>query len=502
MSLKAKLISTSSPELAFGNETSTSRIADRELTGGIVAILPRGEAIRNFIYSGALDDLARHLPVSLLTVIPDDEYREMVQGRFDSLHELKAASESLPVRLLREQLDVTHGRYLWSEAAKERWRLRDYEAQSLPQKLRRSVKKLLAEALANPAGLELLMQVERRASRWFSKNREDLELLRQLKPALVFNASHSHSPNAVQTVQAAQWLGIPTATFLFSWDNLTSQGRIIPLYDYYLAWNEEIRQQLLSIYPSIHPEQVVITGTPQFDFHFRPEFYWSREEFCSRVGADPARPIVLYSTGMDNHMPHEPLIIEGINRILKGMTNLGRPQLLVRLYPKDRTPQRFDEVRHRNPDILFPEIPWNTNFYTPKFEDSPLLTNTLRHCSLGINVASTVSLELCMFDKPVINVGYNPPVDIHPKNYALYYSFDHYKPVVDSGAVRVAWSMAEMQNLLAEGFSNPHKDSSNRRALLAKMFGNTLDGLSSQRVAQALQSLAEFHRHRSINHRS
>ncbi len=462
--------------------------------GGLVAILPRGEAIRNFIYSGALDAVAEQLPVSLLTVVPDDEYLQMIEHRFDEFHELNAATaapESLPVRILREQLDVTHGRYLWSEAAKERWRLRDYDAKTPSQKIRRAIKKLFATMLANQAGLNLLMQLERRASRWFSPNTNDLELMRRLKPALVFNSSHSHSPNAVQTVQAAQWLGIPTATFLFSWDNLTSQGRIVPLYDYYLAWNEDIRQQLLDIYPAIRPEQVFVTGTPQFDFHFRPESYWSREEFCSRVGADPSRPIVLYSTGMDNHMPGEPLIIENINRVLKEMPEFGKPQLLVRLYPKDRNPQRFDEVKHRNPDILFPEIPWSAKFNTPKLEDAALLTNTLRHCAVGINVASTVSLELCMFDKPVINVGYNPPVDIRPKNYALYYNFDHYRPVVESGAVRVAWAETEMKSLLTEALAHPQKDSANRKALLSRMFGNTLDGRSAIRVAQTLTQLAQ-----------
>ena len=115
------------------------------------------------------------------------------------------------------------------------------------------------------------------------------EVLKQLKPALVFNGSHVHSRNAVAAVEAAQWLGIPTATFLFSWDNLTSQGRILPAYDHYLVWNEQIRDQLRRIYPSVRADQITVTGTPQFDFHFQREFYWTREEFCRRVGADPSR---------------------------------------------------------------------------------------------------------------------------------------------------------------------------------------------------------------------
>jgi hypothetical protein len=284
-----------------------------------------------------------------------------------------------------------------------------------------------------------------------------LNLFRELNPALVFNASHIHSRIAIPAVHAAKSLGITTTTFLFSWDNLTSQGRIVPLYDYYLAWNEEIRRQLLSIYPGIRPDQVFVTGTPQFDFHFQPQFHWSREQFCDRVGADPTRPIVLYTTGMDNHMPGEPLIIEGINNLLKEMTEFGRPQLLVRVYPKDRNPQRFDEIKRRNPDILFPHVPWTINHQMPKPEDAYLLTNSLRHAAVGINVASTVSLELCMFDKPVINVAYNPPIDISPKDYRLYYQFDHYRPVVESGAVQLARSEAEMKQLLIEALAEPQK---------------------------------------------
>src|SRR5205085_6898995 len=130
------------------------------------------------------------------------------------------------------------------------------------------------------AGLGLLSRTERASSRWFNTNDEYVRLFSEAKPSLVFNGSHVHSRVALQAVQAAQWLGIPTATFIFSWDNLTSQGRIMLPYDYYLVWNNSIKNHLLDIYDSIRPEQVFVTGTPQFDSHFDKESYWSREEFC------------------------------------------------------------------------------------------------------------------------------------------------------------------------------------------------------------------------------
>jgi hypothetical protein len=96
-----------------------------------------------------------------------------------------------------------------------------------------------------------------------------------------------------------------------------------------------------------------------------------------------------------------------------------------------------------------------------------------------------------MFNKPVINVGYNPPsIETSVIDYARYYTFDHYRPVVESGAVSVASSEDEMRTLLSQALKQPHEQSFRRRALIQKMFGNTLDGKSGVRVAEQLLELA------------
>ena len=455
----------------------------------VVTILPRGEAIRNFVYSGALEKLAEAAEITVLSVIPSEDLRRVLSSGPFSLHPLNAHRDRWPVRISRDLLDLSHGRHLWSKAAQERWMLRDHEAaRSFPERARRIGKKLLCYPFANAAGLDALSWFERSISRWLNTTDEFLNLYRTIRPDLVFNASHVHSRNAVQAVEAAQWLGIPTATFIFSWDNLTSQGRILPAYDYYLVWNEDIRGQLLRIYPRVRPEQIIVTGTPQFDFHFRPEYHQSREDFCHLTGADPARPIILYSTGMPNHMPGEELIVEGIADMLAGMEEA--PQLLVRVYPKDLS-GRFDALKRRRPDILFPSIPWEPAWLTPKPEDLSLLTSTLRHCSLGINIASTISLELCMFDKPVINIAYDPPgLDITPLSFARYYHFDHYAPIVASRAVDVARSPDAARAMIAAALRNPAARAAERRRLMESFFGNTLDGRCAARAADALLAIA------------
>lgn len=459
-------------------------------TSSIVGIVPRGEVIRNFVHSGAFDQMAGSAELSLIAVTVNPEIDAALKARYGDVHELVESEEPWIVRVQREIIAETHNRWLWSRAARERSRLRDTEAVTLAERSKRAGKKLIAYPLANRSGLRFLTGLERRSSRRFSPKSSYEDLYTRLNPSLVFNGSHVHSSNATQAVQTAQWMGIPTATFIFSWDNLTSQGRIMLPYDYFLVWNESLKEQLVQMYDWIKHENVFVTGTPQFDFHFRDEYYLGKKEYCERFGIDPGRPFVFYSTGMANHMPGEPEIVEQIAVMLDGLDVEARPQLVVRVYPKDRT-GRFEAVRKRRPDIIFPKVEWDENWLTPKAEDSVSLVNAIRHCALGINVASTVSLELCMFDKPVINVGYNPPtIPTEVLSYADYYDFDHYKPVVDSGAVKVARSPDEMRTMIVDALANPGSNAYERRALIGRMFGDTLDGRSGERVAQVLVELA------------
>ena len=96
-----------------------------------------------------------------------------------------------------------------------------------------------------------------------------------------------------------------------------------------------------------------------------------------------------------------------------------------------------------------------------------------------------------MFDKPVINVAYNPPgLNIEPLDFGRAYAFDHYRPVVESGAVALANNEAHMKTLIRQALTEPHERSASRHRLVTTMFEDTLDGWSSRRVASVLRALA------------
>ena len=96
-----------------------------------------------------------------------------------------------------------------------------------------------------------------------------------------------------------------------------------------------------------------------------------------------------------------------------------------------------------------------------------------------------------MFDKPVINIGYNPrSLESETLSYASYYDFDHYRPVVESGAVSVAWDQQQLRDLIVLSLKDPGEKQSEREAFLSNMFGDSLDGCSANRVSDVLLSLA------------
>lgn len=458
----------------------------------IVLVIARGEAVRNFLYSDTLPALSSRARLTLLTLVDHGEVIERVRpyvGRIIPLHEY---AESRLVTALRSLVHTAHYRWLWSENARHMWSLHDARAKTFLQKFRRLLLKILAGLLANPPSLEVLTRLNAWLTWVLRPGRELDDLFKELEPDLVFNGSHIHGPQADLPLYIAQRMGIKTATFVFSWDNLTTRSRIFVPYDAYLMWNNSMKSLLLSQYPYLQPSQVIVTGTPQFDYHFKPEFLLHRETLCARLGIDPARPVVLYTTGMDTDFLDEHKFIQEVISILKDIDIAPRPQLVVRTYIKGTSPEIQALARQANPDVVFPPILWDRQWVMPLYEDLALYSSLLHHCALGINAASTVSLELMMLNKPVINLGMEPPGSELPawEKFSRHVSYEHYLPVARSGGVMVAKNLLDLREMIFRGLTYPLENKPLQDKFMHSMMGNTLDGNSGLRVAEALLDLA------------
>jgi len=463
----------------------------------IVLVIPRGEAVRNFLDSETLPHLSRHARVTLLSVVDDPSFTERFEPHAEQILPLAEHPQRPLVGRLRTLTENAHDRWLWSAVAQNNWELRDRRAEEQGKVWRRRFTKVAARLLGNGPSLHALTGLEQTLAYRLRPTDDFDRLFQELRPDLVFNGSHIHGMAGELPLRVAQRMGIPTAGFIFSWDNLTSRSRIFVPYDHYLVWHEGMKRQLLSIYPRVKEDRVHVTGTPQFDFHVRDDLKLPRKELCERIGIDPARPFVLYTTGIDNHFYEEHLHAESVIRLLDELSRdpnfpLPKPQLVVRTYIKGTSPEMQALAERKHTDVVFPPVLWEPRWQTPQFEALKIYSNLLRHCAVGINAASTVSLELLTFDKPVINLDFDPPESDLPwcMGYSRHINFDHFLPVAESGAVMVSRSVDDMKAMLHRGLTQPEADSEARSAFLKRTFGPTLDGESGRRVGETLLRLA------------
>lgn len=458
----------------------------------IIFIVARGEAVRNFLYSDTLAYLSKKARVTLLSIIDDGDVIERAKPFVEEIVLLEDFQECRFVNAFRNILHMAHFRWIWSEAVKYYWGLKETRAKTYLEKSKLWASRGIAYMLANRVILEKLTFLDEKLSWSLRPTKEFESLFDRIKPDLVFNCSHIHGPQADLPMRIAHRMGIPTAVFVFSWDNLTSRSRIFVPYNYYLMWNENMKQQLLNQYPFLKSENVFVTGTPQFDFHFKENFYLEREALAEKLGLDPKRPIVLYTTGMDSDFPYEHKIVEETIRIVEELDISPKPQLVVRMYIKGTSPEMKLLSKIKSPHVVFPKILWDETWKMPFHQDLSIYSSLLRHASLGINAASTVSLELMMLNKPVINLGLEPPGSNleHWTRFSRHVGYEHYKPVAQSGGVKVAHSIDDLRSFIYRGLTEPDADAAKRKLFITSMLGGTLDGNSGTRIAERLLQLS------------
>src|SRR5205823_6984915 len=97
------------------------------------------------------------------------------------------------------------------------------------------------------------------------------------------------------------------------------------------------------------------------------------------------------------------------------------------------------------------------------------LADTMRHSDVAVNVASTITIEACVFDTPVVNIAFDgddqPPYEQSARRY---YKFTHYTNITRHDAVRVSWTPAELVENIRCYLADPSLDADGRRRVVAE----------------------------------
>lgn len=321
-----------------------------------------------------------------------------------------------------------------------------------------------------------------------------IEDLLDRHPVDVLFFTHQRPPFIALLTLAASKRHIPTATFIFSWDNLASKGRMASTFDHYLTWSQLMKRDLLHFYKKVQDDQVHVVGTPQFEPYVMDAFKRDRDWLLERLHLDGDKKTICYSCADKSIGVNDPMVIAVIAHAIEHKKIEGA-QLLVRTSPAEG-PERFQQVKERYPDIKWnipqwkltrenhPE-PWSQRI--PEKEAIAELRAVLEHTDLNINMCSTMSLDFMIFEKPVINTVFGT-TENGLYNDQRFLKYEHYKDVVDSGAVTIAKNAQELIDQINFSLENPGARLPQQKGLLKLQISKPLLGTSIG-ISKTLTSL-------------
>ncbi|MFV8335243.1 hypothetical protein ACNQF7_04050 [Flavobacterium sp. RSP29] len=330
----------------------------------------------------------------------------------------------------------------------------------------------------------------------FSKNKITktyLQLLKNDKPSHVF-FTHQRPTYLAPFLYATIQLKIPVGTFIFSWDNLASKGRMLGAFDYFLVWSNLMKEELLYFYPNVKNENVTVVGTPQFEPYVMEKYQTTRASFFAKFNLDSTKKIICYSCADVSIGKNDPVVIEAIAKALRRDVFKTEVQLIVRTSPAE------DDARFKAISEKFPEIIWDVPKWkltrenhaeswsqrVPSEEDIVDLRSLLECVDVNVNMCSTMSLDFMLFDKPVINTVFGNSTN-GMYNDQRFLNYDHYKKVVESGAVTVAKNAVELINQINAALINPSERAIQRKKMIDLQISKELSGTSRRITASILK---------------
>jgi hypothetical protein len=431
--------------------------------------IPDGVGVRNFLLGTFIHDAASRGTVTAFHRIPDTQlpsYQQKFDDRVSWQRCLKYADGASTFFLRRS---ISHAHLCYCDTRSMRYARQLPITGSWSKRAMIHAARAYGQLSASPRGIRKLLNRHDRVADKLPEVAQYREIFQKLKPSVLF-CTHQRSLEVIPAVLAARQLGIPTSTFIFSWDNLTSKGRFVAQFDHYFVWSDLMRMELLKYYPDVLEENVHVVGTPQFDPYNNDSLLWTREEFCRQLDFDPARPIICYSGGDAGTTPEDQLHAKTLLDLIRQGKIKGNPQVMVRPAPVDFS-GRYDQLARDYPEMRFCMPKWlkmesnNWSTVVATDEDVQFLANVTHHADLNVNLASTMTMDFAIHDKPVVNVAFdfaNPPLFGVPYlNY--YYQFEHYRPVVELGAARIADSPEALAKHVNAYLEDPSLDREGRR---------------------------------------
>ncbi len=272
--------------------------------------------------------------------------------------------------------------------------------------------------------------------------------------------------------------GIPIATLVLSWDNLTTKGIIHRGFDQVMVWNDLMRSEVLGMYPDYTEDRVHAVGFPRFDVYGRPRPpLFQRERFLAGLGLDPAKKVILLASCNSNYFRAQGQVFKHVvDSMRRGL--LGSDvQALIRAHPHDPD-DAYDDFRNIGGVAVWPgpERKGVLSTQVPRPDELDVLAATIAASSVMVTAGSTVILDAALLDVPIVCIAYDGDEGLaYEDSIAKVYEFSHQKPLHGIGGTDLSRSRDEMVAAIRGALADP----SVRKAERATMVSRYLGGRSS-----------------------
>lgn len=454
-------------------------------------LIPNGWGIKAFLLNDFLEFLSSNANVFIFSTLSGKEnFKNFFKRKNVFFEELKINEHKFFQRLFSDFL--IYSQYFRKPTHLNQTYYKLYPAKGLKNKIIKNIKINLAKYFGKYISIDFQKFLEKNIFSYNNEIKRLKEIYSKNEISLIFSTLPLIHFFEHPALFAAKELNLKTSCMITSWDNFASKGRLPVKFDHYFCWSDLMKKELMEFYPFIQESQISVTGPPQFDYYFKKEFLLSKDEFFKKIGANLNKKLILWAAASQNQFPTEEQVIESFFKKMKNGAIKKESQLVLRAHPIGGL-IRFKKLLENNKEI----IPMETNSEDPKFllkwvptkEDIIDLVNILYYSDVIINHCSTMTLDACAFDNPVINISYdiekNSKLEKYLKNC---YKYDHYTCVLDFQAVKIANSEDELIEEINEYLEKAETDSEGRKKLLDLQI-KYKDGKNSVRIAEKLLEL-------------
>lgn len=299
----------------------------------------------------------------------------------------------------------------------------------------------------------------------------------------------TQSPYVTSYVRYARSRDVPMIGGVGSWDNPTMDGPTAKGAKEYWVWNQIMLDEMVA-YHDVAPEDIAITGVPQFDLYASLDAEAAKTEIRSQLNIPENSQILTLAAYPIRLGAGEPSIAEHVaSNIEAGLYGDRHITLVVRSYPADTDFwQRFGHLE-KYPFVRLYETPQVKSIEPDEYiKDMAFLGNLLASSDALLCGCGTVAIDAACLDTPVINLRFDGDVILpEPLRAKTHFEGDHYKKLLDTGGTRVVDSFGELDAAIRLYLAEPSIDADGRKTIRQDFAGWTDGRSASDKISERIR---------------